>query len=190
MSFCLYELALNPDVQERLRVEVLAVLNRNNQKLTYDSVQEMPYLDQVVAETLRKYPILPHLLRRSTKQYQIPDSNLILEPGSKIIIPVHSIHHDPELYPDPEKFDPSRFEPEEIKARHPFAYLPFGEGPRNCIGERFGKLQVKVGLVYLLRDFRFSKSEKTQIPLKFSSTTFLISTQEGVHLRMDGLARP
>ncbi|EDX06197.1 GD10575 [Drosophila simulans] len=121
---------------------------------------------------------------------QIPDSNLIREPEFKIIIPVHSIHHDPELYPDPEKFDPSRFEPEEIKARHPFAYLPFGEGPRNCIGERFGKLQVKVGLVYLLRDFRFSMSEKTQIPLKFSSQTFLISTQEGVHLRMDGLARP
>lgn len=190
MSFCLYELALNPDVQERLRVEVLAVLKRNNQKLTYDSVQEMPYLDQVVAETLRKYPILPHLLRRSTKEYQIPDSNLILEPGSKIIIPVHSIHHDPELYPDPEKFDPSRFEPEEIKARHPFAYLPFGEGPRNCIGERFGKLQVKVGLVYLLRDFKFSRSEKTQIPLKFSSRNFLISTQEGVHLRMEGLERP
>eukprot|EP00099_Drosophila_melanogaster_P019149 NP_610390.1 Cyp6a13 [Drosophila melanogaster] len=190
MSFCLYELALNPDVQERLRVEVLAVLKRNNQKLTYDSVQEMPYLDQVVAETLRKYPILPHLLRRSTKEYQIPNSNLILEPGSKIIIPVHSIHHDPELYPDPEKFDPSRFEPEEIKARHPFAYLPFGEGPRNCIGERFGKLQVKVGLVYLLRDFKFSRSEKTQIPLKFSSRNFLISTQEGVHLRMEGLERP
>ncbi|XP_017044421.1 probable cytochrome P450 6a13 [Drosophila ficusphila] len=185
MSFCLYELALNPDIQERLREEVLEVLDRNNQKLTYESVQEMPYLDQVVAETLRKYPILPHLLRRSTKEYLIPSSNLFLERGTKIMIPVHSIHHDPELYPEPEKFDPSRFEPDEIKARHPFAYLPFGEGPRNCIGERFGKLQVKVGLVYLLKEFKFSRSEQTKIPLKFSSVTFLISTKSGIHLQME-----
>ncbi|XP_052843557.1 probable cytochrome P450 6a13 [Drosophila gunungcola] len=190
MSFCLYELALNPDIQDQLRVEILDVLSRNNQKLTYESVQEMPYLDQVVSETLRKYPILPHLLRLSTKEYLVPDSNLTLEPGTKIMIPVHSIHHDPELYPDPEKFDPSRFEPEEIRARHPFAYLPFGEGPRNCIGERFGKLQVKVGLVYLLRDFMFSRSKQTQIPLKFSSRTFLISTQEGVNLHMERVAAP
>ncbi|XP_017066146.1 probable cytochrome P450 6a13 [Drosophila eugracilis] len=190
MSFCLYELALNPDIQERLRVEVVDVLGRHNQRLTYESIQEMPYLDQVVDETLRKYPILPHLLRRSTKYYQIPDSNLTLEPGTKIMIPVHSIHHDPELYPEPEKFDPSRFDPEMVKARHPFAYLPFGEGPRNCIGERFGKLQVKVGLAYILRDFKFSKTEKTQIPLKFSSRTFLITTQEGIHLRMDRIDSP
>ncbi|XP_016942923.3 probable cytochrome P450 6a13 [Drosophila suzukii] len=190
MSFCLFELALNHDVQDKLRVEVLEVLGRNNQKLTYESVQEMPYLDQVVAETLRKYPILPHLLRRSTKEYLVPDSDLVLESGTKIIIPVHSIHHDPELYPDPEKFDPSRFEPEEVKARPPFAYLPFGDGPRNCIGDRFGKLQVKVALVYLLKDFKFSRSKKTQVPLKFSSRTFLISTQEGVHLQMDRLASP
>ncbi|KAH8365245.1 hypothetical protein KR084_006582 [Drosophila pseudotakahashii] len=194
MAFCLYELALQPEIQEKVRVEieieVLDVLGRHNQKLTYESVHEMPYLDQVVAETLRKYPILPHLLRRSTKEYLVPDSDLVLEAGTKIMIPVHSIHHDPELYPEPENFDPSRFEPEEIKARHPFAYLPFGEGPRNCIGERFGLLQVKVGLVYLLRDFKFSKSEKTQIPLKFSSRTFLISSQEGVHVKMDKIAAP
>lgn len=185
MAFCLYELALNPDIQEKLRSEILAV-----PKLTYESFQEMPYLEQVVAETLRKYPILPHLLRRSTKEYAVPDSNLTLESGTKIMIPIHSIHHDPELYPQPEKFDPSRFDPEEIKARHPFAYLPFGEGPRNCIGERFGKMQVKVGISYLLKDFKFSPTERTQIPIKFSKRIFLIGSEEGVHLKMESLAAP
>ncbi|KAH8301478.1 hypothetical protein KR059_004218, partial [Drosophila kikkawai] len=183
MAFCLYELALNPDIQDKLRQEILSV-----PKLTYESFQEMPYLEQVVSETLRKYPILPHLLRRSTKEYSVPDSDLILESGTKIMIPIHSIHHDPELYPQPEKFDPSRFDPEEIKARHPFAYLPFGEGPRNCIGERFGKLQVKVGITYLLRDFKFSRTERTQIPIRFSRRIFLIGSEEGVHLRMEKLS--
>ncbi|KAH8245903.1 hypothetical protein KR038_011358 [Drosophila bunnanda] len=187
MGFCLYELALQPKIQQRLREEIESVLsNFEGGEITYDALAEMTYLEQqVVSETLRKYPILPHLLRRSTKEYSVPDSNLILEPGIKIMIPVHSIHHDPELYPQPEKFDPSRFEPEEIKARHPFAYLPFGEGPRNCIGERFGKLQVKVGITYLLRDFKFSKTERTQIPLRFSRRTFLIGSEEGVHLKME-----
>ncbi|XP_001361452.2 probable cytochrome P450 6a13 [Drosophila pseudoobscura] len=190
MSFCLYELALNPDVQDRLRSEILEVLAKNNHQQTYESIQEMPYLDQVVAETLRKYPILPHIVRQTTKKYDVPDSRLTLEPGMRVMIPVHSIQHDPELYPEPENFDPSRFEPDQVKARHPMAYLPFGEGPRNCIGERFGKMQVKIGIAYILRDFQFRQSERTQIPLKFSSRTFLIGTQEGIHLIMEKLAAP
>ncbi|BFG03553.1 probable cytochrome P450 6a13 [Drosophila madeirensis] len=190
MSFCLYELALNPDIQDRLRSEILEVLGRNNDQLTYESIQEMPYLDQVVAETLRKYPILPHLVRQTTKEYRVPDSKLTLEPGTRVMIPVHSIQHDPELYPQPETFDPSRFEPDQVKARHPMAYLPFGEGPRNCIGERFGKMQVKIGISYILRDFKFSQTERTQIPLKFSSRTFIIGTQAGIHLKMEKLTAP
>ncbi|EDW74205.1 uncharacterized protein Dwil_GK19397 [Drosophila willistoni] len=187
MSFCLYELALNPTVQERLRQEIIKKLG-SNQQLNYEIIQQMPYLDQVISETLRKYPILPHLLRRSTKEYSIPDSGLKIKPGMRVMIPVHSIHHDPQLYPEPEVFDPSRFEPEEIRKRHPFAYLPFGEGPRACIGERFGKMQVKIGIISLIRDFQFSKSERTQIPLQFSKVNFLIGSESGIHLKMERLS--
>ncbi|KAH8316439.1 hypothetical protein KR067_008043, partial [Drosophila pandora] len=191
MGFCLYELALQPDIQDRVREEIqseiVEVFERYNQELTYESFKEMPYLDKVISETLRKYPILSHLLRRSTKDYAVPDSDLVLEAETKIIIPVHSIHHDPKIYPQPEVFDPSRFDPEEVRTRHPFSYLPFGEGPRNCIGERFGKMQVKVGIANLIRDFKFNRSDKTQVPLKFSNRTFLITTQKGIHLQMERL---
>ncbi|KAH8321299.1 hypothetical protein KR074_001096, partial [Drosophila pseudoananassae] len=187
MAFCLYELALQPNIQNRVREEIQKVFERYDQKLTYESFKEMPYLDNVISETLRKYPILSHLLRRSTRGYAVPDSDLVLESETKIIIPIHSIHHDPKIYPQPEVFDPSRFEPEEVRKRHPFSYLPFGEGPRNCIGERFGKMQVKVGIAYLLRDFKFDRSDKTQVPLKFSNRTFLITTQQGIHLQMKRL---
>lgn len=188
MSFCLYELALNPDIQHKLRVEIQSSLSQNNEELSYECLQKMTYLNQVVDETLRKYPIIPHLLRRTTQHYRVPESDLVLEPGTKVMIPAHSIHHDPELYPQPERFDPERFTPEAIKLRHPFAYLPFGNGPRNCIGERFGIMQVKIGIVMLLRYYRIGRTERTQIPLQYGKRTFLIAAQSGIHLNMERLA--
>ncbi|KAH8355092.1 hypothetical protein KR093_005416, partial [Drosophila rubida] len=188
MSFCLYELALNPDIQQQLRAEIKVTLEQHNQDLSYECLQQMTYLSQVVAETLRKYPILPHILRRSTCTYKVPDSNLIVEPNTRIMIPVHSIHHDPKLYPDPDRFDPLRFEPAAVKSRHPFAYLPFGDGPRNCIGERFGLMQVKIGVVMLLRHYQIDVTPATQIPLQFSKRNFLIATQSGIHLNIKRLS--
>lgn len=86
-------------------------------------------------ETFRKYATLPGLSRCCTKDYHVPDSNIILKKGTNIFIPVDGIHYDPEYYPDPEKFDPTRFSEENKNKRHQFTFLPFGEGPRICIGE-------------------------------------------------------
>ncbi|EDW00823.1 probable cytochrome P450 6a13 [Drosophila grimshawi] len=188
MSFCLYELALNPEIQQRLRLEIKETLKRHGEQLSYECLQEMTYLNQVVAETLRKYPILPHLLRRTTKEYQVPGCSLILEKGIRVMIPVHSIHHDPEIYPDPERFDPDRFEVEAIKSRHPFAYLPFGQGPRACIGERFGLIQVKIGIATLLHHCQIQSTPRTQIPLRFQKKNFLIASESGIHLKIERFA--
>jgi cytochrome P450 len=85
-------------------------------------------------ETLRKYPPLPVLNRECTKTYKIPDTDIVLEKGTLTAIPVLALHHDPKYYPDPQKFDPERFSEEEKAKRHHYVYLPFGEGPRICIG--------------------------------------------------------
>lgn len=186
MSLCLYELALQPDIQQRLREEIESVLaNVDGGELNYDVLAQMTYLDQVLSETLRKHPLLPHLIRETTKDYQIPNSDIVLDKGILALIPVHNIHHDPEIYPEPEKFDPSRFDPEEVKNRHPMAYLPFGDGPRNCIGLRFGKIQAKIGLVSLLRRFKFSVSNRTDVPLIFSKKSFLLTTDDGIYLKVE-----
>ncbi|XP_032586068.1 probable cytochrome P450 6a14 [Drosophila mojavensis] len=186
MAFCLYELALQQDIQRRLREEIETVLKQTaDGELTYEAVSQMSYLEKVLAETLRKHPILPHLMRLAKTDYPDPGTNLVIEKGTSIVIPVHNIHHDPEIYPQPERFDPERFEPAAIKARHQFAYLPFGDGPRNCIGERFGKMQAKVGLISLLRRFKFSVSEHTEIPLKFNKRNFSLSTQDGIILKVE-----
>lgn len=86
------------------------------------------------AETLRKYPSLPFLNRECTKDIDLPGVNIRVETGTPIIIPVLGIHSNSDIYQNPDKFDPERFSEENIARRHQYAYLAFGEGPRNCIG--------------------------------------------------------
>ena len=127
---------------------------------------------------------MPFLTRRAQQNYKLPNSNLEIEKGIQVMVPVDAIHHDPEIFPDPSLFDPERFSPEEVKKRHPMAWLPFGDGPRNCLGLRFGKMQTRVGLVSLLRDFRFSVCEKTEIPIEYTKTNFLLTPGHGIHLKV------
>jgi Cytochrome P450 len=86
-------------------------------------------------ETLRKYPTAGHTLRKVTKTYVIPETNITLNVGDTIIVSIYGLHNDPKYYPDPENFDPERFSKEEIMKRHPYSYIPFGTGPRICIGK-------------------------------------------------------
>lgn len=91
------------------------------------------------SETLRKYSITIALLRVATQDYQVPGESLIIEKGQKLVIPSFSIHHDPEYYPNPDDFDPERFTPEEKSKRPNGTFIPFGEGPRQCIGNNCNK---------------------------------------------------
>lgn len=86
------------------------------------------------AETLRRYTALPALNRQCTEDYKLPGIGLVIPKGMNIVIPIHGIHHDPEYYPDPYKFDPERFTDDKIKKKNNYTYIPFGEGPRMCIG--------------------------------------------------------
>lgn len=88
-----------------------------------------------ITETMRKYPPVPVLNRICTKELDLPTINIHVSEGTLITIPVFGLHRDPSLYPYPDKFDPERFNADKIAARHPYAYLPFGEGPRVCIGK-------------------------------------------------------
>src|SRR5690349_509478 len=130
LTFTMYELAVNPDIQEKLRDEINAAADDDG-KLNYDALLGSKYLEMVMNESLRKYPPAPDLTRKSTKEYSIPNTKLTIPKGTTIEIPVYAIHRDPEYYPEPEKFDPERFTPENVKTRKPFTYLPFGEGSRN-----------------------------------------------------------
>uniref|UniRef100_A0A1A9WGR6 Cytochrome P450 n=1 Tax=Glossina brevipalpis TaxID=37001 RepID=A0A1A9WGR6_9MUSC len=186
MSFCLYELALNSDIQRKLREEILQVLEKHNSQVTFESLKEMHYLEQVLNETLRKHSIAPHLNRICVKDYRLPNSEMILEKGLNIIIPIDAIHNDPEYFEEPEKFNPDRFSSTSMATKHPaFSFLPFGEGPRNCIGMRFGKLQTQIGLIMMLRKFHFTITSKTKIPVRYSKKSFVLAPESGMYLKIE-----
>lgn len=134
MSFLLYELAVNPEVQERCYKEIILVMEKYNGALTYEALHELNYLSMTYDETLRKYPVGGLIFRQSISDYEIPELNLSLPKGMRVLIPVLGIQRDPNYYQDPEKFDPERFSLENKPTVQDCTYLPFGEGPRNCIG--------------------------------------------------------
>lgn len=112
---------------------------------------------------------------------------MVIPKGMKVHIPAFAIHRDEQHYPNPDVFDPDRFRPEEVVNRHICAFLPFGEGPRICIGLRFGMMQSRVGLATILSKFKFSVCPKTVIPLEYSVASIVLQPKGGLWLKVEPL---
>lgn len=130
----MFELSRNDKLMQRAQEDIKLTLEKFDGDLTYESVMNMKFIDLCVKETLRKYPILPMLNRECTKEYQIPGTNFTIKKGTAVIISTLGLHRDKNFFPDPEKYDPDRFT-NEMRAYDEDAYMPFGIGPRNCLGE-------------------------------------------------------
>jgi len=186
MSYCLFEIAKNPDIQRKLHQEIDAVLAKHDGKLTYESINDLKYLECCLDETLRKYPPVPFLFRESVKDYKVPGSHVTIEKGTPILIPVFSLHRDEKYYPDPLKFDPTRFFPENRKSFVEMPYLAFGEGPRNCIGLRMGKMTTKVGIASMLQKFSVELGdEHIGKEIKFCPAANLLTPISGINLKIN-----
>ncbi|XP_011550954.3 cytochrome P450 6B2 [Plutella xylostella] len=157
-SFTLHQLAYNPDVQTRIQGDIDRVMTKYNNKLCYESISEMKLLDMAFKESMRMFPSLGVLNRVCAKKYVIPELGITLDPGVKILIPIQAIQKDEKYFDNPTEYRPERFTAEAEKERHKFVYLPFGEGPRACIGTRLGHMQSLAGLAALLHRFTFEPS--------------------------------
>nr|WCC58067.1 cytochrome P450 [Pharsalia antennata] len=184
-NLTLFEISRNPEWQEKLREEILEVLKKYGNEITYDAIAEMKYLGQAVEETLRIWPPLQTLTRVCTKDYKFQNSDITINEGTPIMIPVTGLHHDPEYWPDPDLWDPDRFSEENKGNIRPFTYLPFGEGPRNCIALRFGLIQTKIALITVLSKYRVILSPKTITPLGIDPRSFVLITKNRVYLRLE-----
>ncbi|KAM8704813.1 hypothetical protein ACLKA7_009292 [Drosophila subpalustris] len=162
-AFTLYELMQNPDVLAKLREDINQTLEKHNGQLTYDCIQDMKYLELCVMETTRKYPALPLLNRMCTRDYPLPNSKLVVEKGTQIIISLVGMHRDEEYFPQPLSYQPERFT-DEHRNYTPAAYMPFGVGPRQCIAARMGKMNVKIAVTKILTNFNIeTRLEKREI---------------------------
>ncbi|XP_067006558.2 cytochrome P450 6k1 [Anabrus simplex] len=183
LSFTLYELAVHPEVQDRLRAEVDSVLATYNNQLCHEALQEMVFMDMVINEALRLHPPGPVIDRICTKpvQFSLPNgATLALEKGSVVIIPIEGLHFDPQHFPDPEKFDPDRFSEDRKSDIKRYTYLPFGDGPRICLGMRFALTQMKAGLATIISNFEIRKTPKTPVPIVIDRTSLVPVAKGGL----------
>ncbi|KAJ8944499.1 hypothetical protein NQ318_011757, partial [Aromia moschata] len=133
--------------------EIHQVLGESTTDLpTYNDLQELKYMERCVKESLRIYPSVP-FISRTLEEDVVTSTGHTLPKSAIINIHIFDIHRNPKIWPDPEKFDPDRFLPENCQNRHPFAYVPFSAGPRNCIGQRYAILEIKAVLCGILRKF-------------------------------------
>ncbi len=158
-----YELAMSTDAQDKLYDEVVGAALNSNGEIDYDVLCRLPYLDAVIAETLRRHPPAFKTNRIAKHEYQLEDLKLFA--GQQVDIPIYAIHHDAKYYPNPFKFDPDRFMPQNRQRLVPHTYLPFGLGPRNCVGMRFALLEMKLVLADIVKRYKFFKCDDTDIPL-------------------------
>nr|WCC58077.1 cytochrome P450 [Pharsalia antennata] len=182
LTFALFELSRHPEIQDRLREEIVTVLGRHDDKLTYDSLSEMKYLEQVIDETMRTSPSVRILQRLCTRDYKVPGEDLVIGKGTRLFFSIPAVHWHEEYWENPNVFDPDRFEEDKRNMKQ---FQPFGQGPRMCIAERLGMMGIKVGLVCILRNFRVKLNNKTILPLKMSVKNLFPSAEGGIWLNLE-----
>nr|XP_034827544.1 cytochrome P450 6B2-like [Maniola hyperantus] len=181
-GFVFYELAKDQSAQARVIEEVADYFHRHNGKIEYECINEMPYLQACIDETLRLYPVLGVLTREVVETYTLP-TGLRLEKGDRVHIPVYHIHHDPRNFPEPDEFRPERFYGEEKKNIKQFTYIPFGEGPRICIGLRFARMPIVAGLLTVFKKYRVELADDMPRNIKFQPRAFVTQAMGGVRLK-------
>jgi len=184
LTFCMYELSINDEIQRKARESVIKVLEKHGNEYTYEAVNEMDYIEQCINETLRRHSPALGTARIAKQDYPIPNTDIVIEKGTTVSIPFSGIHLDPDIYPSPLKFDPERFTPEKVAKRHPYAFLPFGEGPRICIGMRFAMVEMKIALAKIVTNFEFALDRtKTTVPIKYATDRILLSPEEAIMIK-------
>jgi len=162
LTSCCFMLARHPEVQEKLHDLIMSKIDEYGD-ICHDLVQSIPYVDHVMNEVLRMHSPAPILERQCNKEVSY---NGIRIPKDMIVsVSVHALHFSEEYYPDPETFNPERWNPENKANMDPYAFMPFGMGPRNCIANRFAQEEVKMVLCTLIKQFRFFPVEETPMKL-------------------------
>ena len=152
LTWTFFLLARHPEIERRVLAEIAQVTG--GAPLEAGQVAALTYTRQVVMESMRVYPPVAMIVRQSTRDIDI--GGVTMTPHDNVFVPIYAIHRHADLWPDPERFDPDRFTPEAIKARHRWAYLPFAAGPRICIGMGFALLESVAILATLLPGARLS----------------------------------
>ncbi|XP_073988994.1 cytochrome P450 6a2-like [Rhodnius prolixus] len=178
--YSMFEIARVNHIQERLRKDVRDALKKCG-GYTYEALKEMTYLEQCIQETLRLHTPSFFVTRECTKTY-VTEDGLVIEKGQKLIIPLTAIHRDPKLHAEPEVFNPDRLPPNTTRSN--FTYMPFGDGPRICVGMRYSLLEMKLALAKIIDNFKFTLSPQTKVPFEINKMSFIVYPKSKIYFNM------
>ncbi|CAG2196160.1 CYP3A [Mytilus edulis] len=180
LMFAVYELALHPEIQEKLFEEINNEIGKDAP--TYESISSLQYLDMFLSEVLRLHAAF-HRINRHTKN-DITVNGMFIPKGTDVTIPISALHRISQNWPDPDKFDPQRFTQENKAKRPMYSYLPFGLGPRVCVGMRLVVMETKMALIAMIQHFKYCSCSKTEIPIPLEKG-LLARPLNGVYIRVE-----
>ncbi|XP_076663925.1 cytochrome P450 9e2-like [Andrena cerasifolii] len=183
LCFAAHEIAVNPEVKAKLRAEIEELGRKTNGNPSYEDIRDMRYMDAVLHESLRLYS-LGFMDRICVKEFQLPPATpdskpVTIKPGRVVWFLPYSLQRDSAHFPDPTKFKPERFLNGEVSQS---TYVPFGVGPRSCIGKRFALMESKVLMFHLLRRCDLEPSADTTVPMKLNRKSFVLAAENGFWL--------
>ncbi|XP_065891833.1 cytochrome P450 4A6-like [Dysidea avara] len=181
LCWTLYCLATHPDHQEKCRKEAREVLSEKDD-VTWEDLNKLVYISMCIKESLRLYPPVPFVARELKEDYVFGDYKL--RKGTSITIGINSQHHNPRIWPDPEKFDPLRFSTENVKLQDSFAFVPFSAGPRNCIGQNFATQDLKIALVHIINRFHIEVDSSHTVE---RISALVLRATNGIYLKVTSL---
>ncbi|KAF7267741.1 hypothetical protein GWI33_019056 [Rhynchophorus ferrugineus] len=184
LSFLLHSLASHVHIQDEVRRELREVLG-DKPHPTYADLHRLEYTERVIKESLRLYPSVPFISRIASEDI-LTSTGYFLPKGTVLHMHIFDLHRSSEIYPDPLKFDPDRFLLDNCSQRHPFAYLPFSAGPRNCIGQKFALLELKSCLCGVLRKYRLEHDGKNEF--RFAAD-LVLRTKDAIKIKFLPLSK-
>ncbi|HEX6242762.1 MAG TPA: cytochrome P450, partial [Polyangiales bacterium] len=183
LSWTLYLLATHPEVARRLEHEIDTVLGARPPVLA--DLFRIPYLEQIFCEALRLFPPAYVLARVATEEAEI--AGYTIPPGANVVLWIYHTHHDARWYPEPERFDPTRFAPERRRDIPQSAFVPFGAGTRSCIGKQFAMMEAQLVLLCMLQRFRVRPVSDQPAQ---RDTAMTLAPRGGLRLRVEARPRP
>nr|ANS06312.1 cytochrome P450 [Agasicles hygrophila] len=177
----LLTLASEPEYQEEIYKEIISVLGESDRNPTYNDLCEMKFMERCIKECLRLYPSVP-IIGRVIGETFVSHSGYTIPKGTQVFIYIYDMHRNPNIWKNPEKFDPDRFLPENTVNRNPFTFLPFSAGGRNCIGQKFAMLELKAVLCGILRKFSLEPFD-TRSDLKFKTDIILRPINKEIRIK-------
>ncbi|KAE8747584.1 Cytochrome P450 CYP4 [Frankliniella occidentalis] len=186
LTFLIYTLAIRQDIQDKVRQELDDILGEDRERIVQHSdLAHMQYTERVIKEMLRFFSVVPVFARTVTEDFPLP-SGFTIPRGCQVAFWLPYVHRNAEWFPEPDKFDPDRFLPDNSRGRHPFAFVPFSAGPRNCIGQRYAMMFLKTVAAAIVPRLRFEVPDDgpkrlEDVPLMVNLT---MSVRGGANIRV------